>query len=313
MDQILPTHLPVMLKEVVEQLAPVDGEIFLDCTFGAGGYSAAILNACDCKVVAIDRDPNVEIYAQRIAAKYKERFEFINSNFALASKELKGRKFNGIVLDLGVSSMQLDQASRGFSFMHDGPLDMRMEASGISASDFINSVSEKEIADVIYKYGDEVASRRIAKMIVKERMLLPIISTGRLADIVRKAIGARAGKIDPATKTFQAIRIYINDELRAIELFLEDSVKLLEYAGRLVVVAFHSLEDTIIKLFLQRNSAKKVARSKYAKKEQVDDSAIFKILTKKPLVPLTAEVKLNLRSRSAKLRAAVKIGGNDGN
>ena len=301
-------HIPVMLNEMLANLAPKDGESYLDCTFGAGGYSKAILESCDCYVTALDRDPNVIKRAEEIKQNYGERFDFIETNFADSFAKLKEKKIDGIVLDLGVSSMQLDIADRGFSFLHDGPLDMRMSGQGLSAEEFVDTAEEKELADVIYKYGDESFSRRIAKRIVEYRKTTRIDSTGKLSEIVRSSIGFRKGKIDPATKTFQAIRIYINNELGELERFLANVKNILKKDGRLVVVSFHSLEDRIVKNFFKENSERPVARSKYAKDDMViDPNKWLKIITNKALVPSDKEVGLNIRARSAKLRAAKKI------
>ncbi|AFC71055.1 16S rRNA (cytosine(1402)-N(4))-methyltransferase RsmH [Rickettsia australis] len=305
---MLQPHIPVMLSEVLKVLDPKGGESYLDCTFGAGGYSKAILESCDCYVVALDRDPNVIKKAAEIKQNYVERFDFIETNFADSFAKLKEKKFDGIVLDLGVSSMQLDKADRGFSFLHDGPLDMRMSGQGFSAEELVNTLEEKEIADIIYKYGNESFSRRIAKRIVEYRKTARIDSTGKLAEIVRSSIGFRKGKIDPATKTFQAIRIYINDELGELERFLVNVKNILKKDGRLVVVSFHSLEDRIVKNFFKENSEKPVARSKYAKYDIIiDPNKWLKIITNKALAPSDKEIRLNVRARSAKLRATKKI------
>lgn len=301
-------HIPVMLNEMLEVLSPKDGGSYLDCTFGAGGYSKAILESCDCYVTAMDRDPNVIKRAEEIKQNYGARFDFIETNFADSFAKLKEKKFDGIVLDLGVSSMQLDIADRGFSFLHDGPLDMRMSGQGLSAEEFVNTTEEKELADVIYKYGDESFSRRIAKRIVEYRKTARIDSTAKLAEIVRSSIGFRKGKIDPATKTFQAIRIYINDELRELERFLANVQNILKKDGCLVVVSFHSLEDRIVKNFFKENSEKPVARSKYAKDDMaIDPNKWLKIITNKALTTSDKETRLNIRARSAKLRAAKSI------
>ena len=303
------SHTPVMLNEVLKLLAPKNGEKFLDCTFGAGGFSKAILDYCPCYVTALDKDPNVITIAQELTAKYKDRFNFIHTSFLGSIDKLKPTQFDGIVMDLGVSSMQLDNGERGFSFTNDGPLDMRMSSSGITAADFINNASEQEIADVIYKYGEEKSSRKIAKKIVAERQVEEINTTGRLASIVRSCIGFRKGKIDSATKTFQGIRIYINNELGELEQFLSYINYILGPNGRLVILSFHSLEDRIVKSFFKKNSAPVEARSKYAKDFQHSDpSKWLKILTKKPLSPSLVEIKSNPRARSAKLRAAIKVG-----
>ena len=301
-------HTSVLIQEVLNYLRPKAGEKFLDCTFGAGGYSKSILNSCECEVLGVDRDPTVEVFASDLKEKYKQRFSFIQADFGSIAAQLKGSQFDGIVLDLGVSSMQIDNADRGFSFMHDGPLDMRMSKSGMSASEFINQATEQVIADVIYKYGDETASRKIANRIVLERSIEPILTTERLAKIVRGAIGFRKSKIDLATKTFQAIRIFINNELEQLEYFLEKVASILAPGGRLVIVSFHSLEDSIVKHFFKENSLKVVAQSKYAKKAPpIEAGKWLKIITKKPVSPSDQELKTNVRARSAKLRAAVKI------
>lgn len=204
--------------------------------------------------------------------------------------------------------MQLDIPNRGFSFLHDGPLDMRMSGQGFSAEEFINTVEEKELADIIYKYGDETFSRRIAKKIVEARKAVRIDNTKKLADIIRSGIGFKKGKIDPATKTFQAIRIYINDELGELKKFLANVKNILKKDGRLVVVSFHSLEDRIVKNFFKENSEKPIARSKYAKDDIIlNPDKWLKIITNKAEVPSNKEVKFNVRARSAKLRAAKKI------
>ncbi|CAN7946339.1 Ribosomal RNA small subunit methyltransferase H [Rickettsia monacensis] len=305
---MIQSHVSVMLNEMLEALSPKDGESYLDCTFGAGGYSKAILESCDCYITALDRDPNVIKRAEEIKQNYGERFDFIETNFADSFTKLKKKNFDGIVLDLGVSSMQLDIADRGFSFLHDGPLDMRMSGQGLNAEEFVNTAEEKELADVIYKYGDESFSRRIARRIVEYRKTARIDSTDKLAEIVRNSIGFRKGKIDPATKTFQAIRIYINDELGELERFLANVKNILKKDGRLVVVSFHSLEDRIVKNFFKENSEKPVARSKYAKDDMaIDPDKWLKIITNKALAPSDKEVGLNIRARSAKLRAAKAI------
>ena len=289
-------HYPVLVSEIIENLKPENNKRYLDCTFGAGGYTQAILAASNCFVTAIDQDPNVLKYTTKLQAEYKERFQFIEGNFANAKELLKGIQYDGVVLDLGVSSMQLDEGERGFSFMRDGNLDMRMNSSGYSAADFIAGASEAEIADVIYKYGEEVQSRQIAKMIVEERQKEPIISTLKLAEIVRNSMHYRKAKIDPATKTFQAIRIYINKELESLEHFLNNLNDILKPGARILVVSFHSLKE--------------VARSKYAKEPENNDiSKWLKTITKKPILPTSKEILENHRSRSARLRVAEKLGG----
>jgi 16S rRNA (cytosine1402-N4)-methyltransferase len=303
-------HIPVMLKEVLLELAPSHGRIYLDCTFGAGGYTSALLEA-GAEVVGIDRDIVAKRYAVGIAEKFDKQFHFLNIPFSKILDQKLDILFDGIVMDLGVSSMQIDNPERGFSFMKDGPLDMRMGCNANSAEEFVNHASEAELARVIYEYGDEPSSRKIARHIVQYRTLNPITTTSQLADVVRNAIGYRKSKIDLATKTFQAIRIHVNNEILELEIFLENVDKLLKVNGKLVVVSFHSLEDGIVKSYLQRNSSKKVAMSKYAalapNYKGNEDLGIYKITHKKPLEPTKDEVKANIRSRSAKLRSAIKI------
>jgi 16S rRNA (cytosine1402-N4)-methyltransferase len=300
-------HVPVLLNEMVHFLSPKSGEIYVDCTFGAGGYSKAILAVDGTKVKAIDQDPNSFKYATKLEEKYGSRFEFINRNFSCIDSILANAKVDGIVLDLGVSSMQLNEADRGFSFMQDGPLDMRMSCEGFSAADIVNNTPEDELANIIFDYGDEHASRKIARFICAERKNNPILTTSKLASIVRSAIGHRPGKIDPATKTFQAIRIWVNNEMGSLIKFLDHASDSLKLGGRLVVVTFHSTEDRIVKRYMQNLSEKKVARSKYAKDRFDQNPSTYKILTKKAVEPTEDEVKNNPRSRSGKLRAVIKI------
>lgn len=310
-NRLIPPHRSVMLNEVIEYLSIKDGGRYLDCTFGAGGYTRAILSSSNCYVTALDQDPTVINFANDLSSEYGNRFNFIQTNFSEAGSKLNGKNFDGIVLDLGISSMQIDQAARGFSFMQDGPLDMRMSGVGLSAAEFIETASEQEIADVIYKYGEEVQSRAIAKNIASYRQTERIDTTIKLAEIIRQSKHYRSEKIDPATKTFQAIRIYINDELGALERFLANAEDLLVPGGRIVVVSFHSLEDSIVKNFFKECSEKKVAKSKYSKEIEIfSQGKWLRIITKKPLIPSRSEVQHNPRSRSAKLRVAEKIGVN---
>jgi 16S rRNA (cytosine1402-N4)-methyltransferase len=298
-------HNPVLLKEVIDLLNISDGKRYLDCTFGAGGYSRAILEKSpSCKLFSYDRDENTMVYAKALMDEYGKRFHFVHNNFSDA-EIFDNEPYDGIVLDLGVSSMQLDEGDRGFSFMNDGPLDMRMGLTSQSAADFVNTAPEELLADVIYRYGEERRSRAIARKIIYAREISPITTTFQLANLVRSVVGSRAGKIDGATRTFQAIRIYINDELNSLSIFLPKVRKLLIKGGRIVVVSFHSLEDGMIKSFFKENSAKKISQSKY-KKEQFlpDDKSWLNILTKKPLAPSKDELRQNPRSRSAKLRVA---------
>lgn len=304
-------HRSVLLNEVIEYLSIKDGGRYLDCTFGAGGYTRAILSKGDCYVTAIDQDPIVIKFVNDLSLDYGDRFNFIQTNFSEVASRLQGKNFDGVVLDLGISSMQVDQAARGFSFMQDGPLDMRMSVTGMSAAEFLETASEQEIAGIIYKYGGEVQSRVIAKNIVYYRQTDRIDTTLKLAKIVRQSKHYRSEKIDPATKTFQAIRIYINDELGALERFLANAEGLLVPGGRIIAISFHSLEDSIVKNFFKESSVKKIAKSKYSKEiNNFPEGKWLQIITKKPLVPSRAEVQENPRSRSAKLRVAEKIRGN---
>jgi 16S rRNA (cytosine1402-N4)-methyltransferase len=296
-------HIPVMLDEVMQYLAPKNGETHVDCTFGAGGYTRAMLKH-GADVVAIDRDNSAIQYHNALQKEYPGKLKFMNANFADISQILPGRQFDGIVLDLGVSSMQLDRPERGFSFMRDGPLDMRMGNIGPSAADMINSASEEKLSNIIFEYGDETAARKIARAIYTAVQDEPITTTSRLAEIVRRAIGFKAGKIDPATKTFQAIRIWVNDELGNLEKFLNNAEHMLCRGGRLVIVTFHSLEDRMVKQYLKDKSEKRIARSKYAK--VLPSVAIYTLPITKVLKPTNDEVMRNPRSRSAKLRVAIK-------
>lgn len=299
MSVLLSPHSPVMLQEVLEYLKPEDGCRYVDGTFGAGGYSRAILTKASCEVIGIDRDPTTEAYAKDLS-----KLTWIQGNYSemqslLASKNIT--KVDGIVLDLGVSSMQLDQAERGFSFMQDGPLDMRMSQNGADAAYFVNHASERELADVIYHYGGERRSRHIARRIVNERQKEPITRTLQLANIVRSVV-RKSGNIDPATRTFQAIRIWVNDELEHLKQGLYESVKLLQRDGRLVIVSFHSLEDRLIKFFF-RQLAGKGNDSDGMLMDIPENAGEWNILTKRVVKPTDQEIRVNPRARSAKLRA----------
>ncbi|MEQ9115492.1 MAG: 16S rRNA (cytosine(1402)-N(4))-methyltransferase RsmH [Rickettsiales bacterium] len=315
-QESLSPHISVMLNEVMDYLSPKEGEVYVDCTFGAGGYTKSILDKANCTVISIDMDPEALEHARRleesIKTNHKKKFIFVQDNFSEIENIVKnlGYEFiDGIVLDLGVSSMQLDTVSRGFSFMNEALLDMRMSQSGKSAHDIVNTYSEKDLADIIYKYGDEHKSRQIAKKIVEHRAYNEIGTTTQLADIVRSVVGNR-GKIDPATKTFQAIRICVNNELQNLEQVLDASELLLRDKGRLVVVSFHSLEDKLVKKFVQERSGVKTNTSRYL--PDLDDSPSeikFKNLTKKAVMCSDQEKNQNVRARSARLRAAVRVSG----
>lgn len=304
-------HFPVMLNEVLENLAPQAGGVYVDGTFGAGGYSKAILEDADCTVIAIDRDPNAKTHADDLKNNFGERFIFIQGCFGDALELVQAAGFeqvDGFVLDLGVSSMQLDQAERGFSFRFDGPLDMRMAQDGESAADLINSMPEEELANLIYKYGEERLSRRIAKNIVKERAQERIETTERLANIIRAVVPrSPKDKIDPATRTFQALRIAVNDELGELERGLEAAQELLKDQGRLVVVSFHSLEDGIVKSFLYERAGHSSNASRHLPPSQNQAGDItFTLPKRRPVDAASSEIEKNPRSRSAKLRMAIR-------
>ncbi len=296
-------HIPVMLQEVLAALNPQKGELYVDATFGNGGYTRAILEAANCKVIALDRDPTVRIRANEIKNMYGERFEFRFGQFGDFA-DLVPEKINGAVFDIGVSSMQLDEAERGFSFSKEGALDMRMSQSGVSAKDIVNTYDEQALADLIYQYGEEKKSRQIAREIAEYRKHKEIETTTELAEIIYKVIHKKFGEIDPATRTFQALRIAVNDELGELSRGLTGAANRLQKNGRLAVVDFHSLEDRIVKTFFKENGGRRVRVSKYAP-ELVQDEHLFAEVSK-VIVPTAEECKRNPRARSAKLRFAVR-------
>ncbi|PIR31813.1 MAG: 16S rRNA (cytosine(1402)-N(4))-methyltransferase [Alphaproteobacteria bacterium CG11_big_fil_rev_8_21_14_0_20_44_7] len=300
MPESLKLHEPVMIREVLEYLQPRDGETYIDATFGAGGYSRAILNAADCRVIAIDQDPSVKAIADKLSTEANGRFQFVAGNFG-DLEDLVTDKIDGIVFDIGVSSMQIDQAERGFSFQKNGPLDMRMSSSGQTAADFLNSAGEKEIADVIYQYGEEKQSRKIAKAILAAR---PVNTTQELREIIHASIG-NPGKTDSATKTFQALRIFINSELENLRKGLKSALEILKKGGRLVVMTFHSLEDRIVKNFFKVESGSFDSANRHAPLTAETQISNLEILTRKAVAPGEQEIRMNPRSRSAKLRAAI--------
>jgi len=283
-------HKPVLINEVIESIEPADDKIYFDATFGNGGYSKKILSSSNCKVIAIDRDPSVSSKAKEFEEKYKDRFKFIESRFSQIKKvmeELEREKVNCFLFDIGVSSMQLDNANRGFSFMKDGPLDMRMSNTGKTAGELINTIDQDELADILFHYGDERNSRRIARSIINYRNKKEIKSTLELVDIIKKNNSNFKSKINPATKTFQALRMFINNELEELHSGLNQALNLLSIAGKICVVTFHSLEDRMVK-----NFSKALGSS---------------VKVEKVIKPSDDEVRLNPRSRSAKLRLIQKI------
>jgi len=339
-------HIPVLLAEVLEALAPADGEIFVDGTFGAGGYTSAILDRADCRVVAFDRDITAVRAGAAVCGRYGDRLWLINQPFGEMDQHVRrvlmqdgnapdgpggdghlvdGPLVDGVVLDIGVSSMQIDQPERGFSFQHDGPLDMRMStpldpASGLSsevgpgigpsAADYLASADEDDIARVLFEYGEERKSRLIARAIVHDRATTPFTSTRQLAGLVSRLLGGRGddGR-HPATRTFQALRIHVNDELGELERGLVAAERLLKPGGRLVVVTFHSLEDRIVKRFLLERSGRAPAGSRHLPPQNESDRGkSFRIVNQRPLTSSQPELDANPRARSARLRAAVRTG-----
>lgn len=304
-------HVPVMLREVLASLAPADGGVYLDGTFGGGGYTKAILECARCTVWAIDRDPAAIQRGAALAAQYPDRLHLLQGEFGDMLALLAGvgvTALDGIVLDLGVSSFQIDDPSRGFSFRQDGPLDMRMGNHGTTAADLVNTLPEKALADLLYEFGEERASRRIAKAIVAARTEAPITTTGRLAAIIRGVLPPDRSGIDPATRSFQALRIRVNDELGQIGQALAHGMRLLAPNGRLVVVSFHSLEDRIVKHTMTEACGRAAAPSRHDPRGLLTrQSARFRLLTNKALRPAASETQDNPRSRSARLRAMQRI------
>jgi 16S rRNA (cytosine1402-N4)-methyltransferase len=305
------SHIPVMLPEVLDALAPQDGGTLLDGTFGGGGYARGILARARCTLWAIDRDPDAVARGAALAADHPGRFFLIEGSFgdmlALLS-EANVTSLDGIVLDLGLSSFQIDEAARGFSFRQDGPLDMRMSRSGPSAADLVADLSETELADTLFRFGEERQSRRIARAIVAARAQAPIITTGQLASIIRGVMPPARDGIHPATRSFQALRIRVNDELGEIERALDAAATLLNVGGRLVVVSFHSLEDRIVKRFFASASGRAPAPSRHDPRGlSVPEAVRFRLLTPRALRPSDAETRANPRARSARLRAMQRL------
>jgi 16S rRNA (cytosine1402-N4)-methyltransferase len=304
-------HTPVLLNEVVAALRPRDGGRYVDGTFGAGGYTTAVLDRADCQVIAIDRDPDAIGAGQALAERYAPRLRLIEGRFGDMVELLSTEgvdEVDGVALDLGVSSMQFDQPERGFSFRASGPLDMRMEKSGRSAADVVNDADEAELADIIYRWGEERRSRRVARAIVEARKQKRIETTAELAEIVRRAVGSQGrDESDPATRTFQALRIAVNDELGELERGLAAAEHILIPGGRLAVVSFHSLEDRAVKEFVRSRSGRTPSPSRHAPPLADSEPARLRDLTRKPVLPSGAEVAANPRARSARLRVAEKI------
>lgn len=302
-------HVSVLLDEVVGALSAGPGDTVVDGTFGAGGYTRAIL-ATGASVVAFDRDPSVARFAAPIAAEFSAtdgRFRLIQDRFSQITTYLEDASVDGVTLDLGVSSMQLDEAERGFSFMRDGPLDMRMGDDGPTAADLVNTLDQVELARILYVYGEEHASRRIASFIVKRRAERPFTRTLDLAHVIERALGGRKGaKVHPATRSFQGLRIAVNEELAELEAGLVAAERVLKPGGRLAVVTFHSLEDRIVKNFLAERAGRTPGGSRHAPPVEVGAPSSFQLISSKAIAPGEAELAVNPRARSSKLRAAVR-------
>jgi 16S rRNA (cytosine1402-N4)-methyltransferase len=292
------THVPVLLDEVRSLLQPERGGTFVDCTLGLGGHTRMLLESGATRVIGIDRDTDAIAIAKETLAAFGDRVTFVHADYREVAGVLDAQgvaEVAGLLADFGVSSLQLDADGRGFSFKRDEPLDMRMDRSrGETAADLIDRVDETELADVIYRFGEERRSRQVARAIVMARGQSPITTTGRLAEIVRRGVAARGWqRIDPATRTFQALRIWVNRELEELDSFIGRAAARLQVGGRLALISFHSLEDRVVK-----HTLRDLARG---------DEAVIKVLTKHPVVAGDAEAAVNPRARSAKLRAAVRV------
>lgn len=303
------SHVPVLLAEVVEALAPRDGEIHVDGTYGGGGYARAVLGAAKCKLFGIDRDLDAIERAEVLANK-EERFTPLLGRFGDLDALLLNsgiEHVHGIMLDIGVSSFQIDEGERGFSFMREGPLDMRMGQSGPSAADVVNHMDERDLTTIIRQLGEEKQARRIAQFICERRLTAPFKTTLDLADLVETAVGGRRGKkTHPATLTFQAVRMYVNDELGELARGLVAAERMLMPGGRLVVVTFHSLEDRLVKRFLRERSGNIAGGSRYMPEKLAGPPASFELLQRKAIEAGEAETASNPRARSARLRVGVR-------
>ena len=301
-------HVSVMTNEVVSGLNPRNGGVYVDGTFGQGGYSRAILDAAATRVFGIDRDPAAIDFGAELSNEYPSRLTLIQGCFGDITKIMANEGIShvdGIMLDLGVSSPQIDNPDRGFSFRYDGPLDMRMENKGPTAADFINGATEEDIANVIYEYGDERYSRRIARRIVEARKLKPILSTSQLVNIIHSNVRRSRDGIHPATRTFMALRIQVNDELGQLDRGLISAERILKPGGRLAVVAFHSLEDKKIKSFLHERGGLAAKGSRHMPEtNEINMAPSFNLVKRGVIKPAVSEVLSNPRSRSAKLRVA---------
>lgn len=303
------SHVPVLRDAVLAALRPRAGETFADGTFGGGGYSRALLEAADCRVFGIDRDPAAVARGHAQAAAFGGRLTMLEGRFGDMDTLLVQAgvsAVDGVALDLGVSSMQIDDPDRGFSFQQDGPLDMRMEKAGPTAADLVNTLGEAELADVVFHYGEERHARKVARAIVQARKDKPFERTGELAELVRRVVPRSNDGIDPATRTFQGLRIRVNDELGELRRGLAAAERVLAPGGRLAVVTFHSLEDRTVKEFLRQRSGSGPQPSRHAPAAAPGPAPTFVLTGRRPAVPSEAEIAANPRARSAKLRAAVR-------
>lgn len=306
-ENINPPHVPVMLAEVLNALSPRDGAIYVDGTFGAGGYTRAILDAAGCRVIAIDRDPSAIAAGQALVADFAPRLSLREGRFADMEALVGAERIDGIVLDIGVSSMQIDEAERGFSFLRDGPLDMRMAQAGASAADAVNTLPQEMLSNIIYVFGEEPRARAIARAIVEARKAEPITTTQGLVKAIERVTGRpRPDKIHPATRTFQALRIHVNGELDELVEALHAAERMLPEGGRLVVVTFHSLEDRIVKRFFASRAGKLPSGSRHLPGAQKGPAPSFELPFKGHLGASDAEARVNPRARSAKLRAGIR-------
>lgn len=310
------SHIPVLLTQMLMALSPKEGEVYVDATFGGGGYARAILEAAPCRVIGIDRDPEAIARGKLLEQEFPGRFSIHQGSFS----HLKGVLANlsipsthGIVFDLGVSSYQIDEATRGFSFRFEGPLDMRMSGEGLSAADIVNTYSEEDLAHIIFVYGEEKKSRAIARKIVAVRQVEPIQTTTQLATLVKSVVKGKGDGQHPATLTFQALRIFINNELEEIKEGLQAARECLSPGGRLVVVTFHSLEDRVVKQFLKESQGQGRSLSRYLPDDgaEAKSASTFSVVLAKGIQANEDEVRYNPRARSARLRVAVRLPSSD--
>ena len=315
------SHIPVLLSEMLTALSPKEGEVYVDATFGGGGYSRAILEAAPCRVVGLDRDPAAFAKGKALEKEFPERFQMLQGTFSQVKDLLATiglSKVHGFVFDLGISSYQIDEADRGFSFRFEGPLDMRMSQEGLSAADVVNTYAEQELADIIFRYGEERKSRAIARKIVAFRKQEPFRTTTQLANLVKSVVKGTKDGQNPATLTFQALRIFVNNELIEVDKGLESAEECLLPGGRLVIVTFHSLEDRLVKQFLKTRQGVRKGGSSSRSRHLPDPVEAPEMIptfmqgkgtgaSVKGITPSLTELRLNPRARSARLRSAIRL------